>query len=89
MSYEYKDLRSKLFTEDGSVLFLEIRDRVQRLLKASGAVTAGRAMAGSTGDSWMMLACVDRMVELNELRELAVLHECAGQDRVFVAVRAR
>jgi hypothetical protein len=35
------------------------------------------------GDSWTMLACVDRLVELGEIREI-VQADVPGQYRVFV-----
>lgn len=82
--YEYRDLRSKLFTEEGTVMFMAIRDHVQKLLRDAGACTMGAAMRGTCGDTWTMMACVDRLVELGELREVDPNARVAGQDRVFV-----
>ena len=82
--YNYNEIKPVLFTEDGQVMFLKIRDRINRLLKEAGAVRMQEAISGCTGSSWDMLACVDRMVELGELRELTG-EKCAGQYRVFVA----
>jgi len=65
--YNYQKERSKIFTEDGQIIFLEIRDKVQRLLKQSGAVMMENAIGGALGDTWLHLACVDRLVELGEL----------------------
>jgi hypothetical protein len=42
--YDYAKEREHIFTEQGQRLFLEIRDRVQRLIAASGAVTMGKAI---------------------------------------------
>jgi hypothetical protein len=65
-------------------MFVAIRDHVKRLLRDAGAVTMGAAIRGAgSGDSWTMLACVDRMVETGELREVTGPN-VAGQDRVFV-----
>lgn len=83
MSYKYIEQKAGLFTESGQVMYVAIRDNVTRLLAAAGAVRMDRAMSGVSGDSWMMLACLDRMVELGELRELTG-PDVAGQDRVFV-----
>lgn len=66
--YTYEELKPQLFTDEGQRLFLRIRDHVNRLLAMSGAVRMQEAIAQSPGDSWTMLACVDRMVELGELR---------------------
>lgn len=82
--YSYQVERPKLFTEDGLTLYVEIRDRVKRLLAEAGAVRADAAIKGSTGDSWLMLACLDRLVEAGELREVTD-PKVPGQHRVFVA----
>ena len=81
--YNYQTEKQRIFTEDGQEMFLKIRDKVQHLLKQSGAVMMQNAISGVTGDSWMMLACVDRLVELNEIREITGSN-VAGQHRVFV-----
>lgn len=83
--YEYETEKKAIFTEEGQVMFLRIRDHVQRCIKLSGAVSMGNAMSatGVGGDTWTRMACVDRLVELGEIREVAQ-QECAGQNRVFV-----
>ena len=83
--YDYQTEKSKIFTEDGQETFLKIRDKVQQLLKQSGAVMMQNAISGVTGDSWLHLACVDRLVELKEIQEITK-ENVAGQHRVFVAV---
>ncbi len=80
--YDYKEEKSKIFTEDGSVMFTSIRDTVRRVIKFSGAITMGMAISGQTGDCWVMMACVDRLVELGELLEVPRLS--SAQSRVFV-----
>lgn len=87
MSYNYADQRPSLFTESGQVMFLAIRDNAKRLLSLAGAFTCGQVIRGCSGDSWQMLACVDRLVELGEIREATDPAKVRGQDRVFVAVR--
>jgi hypothetical protein len=81
--YNYQTEKQKIFTEDGQEIFLKIRDKVQQLLKQSGAVMVQNAISGVTGDSWLHLACVDRLVELKEIREITG-GNVAGQHRVFV-----
>lgn len=81
--YLYAELRDKLFTDEGQRLFLKVRDRAQALLAESGAAMVGAIIRGLSGDSWEMLACVDRLVELGELREV-VQRDVAGLHRVFV-----
>ena len=81
--YEYGNQRARVFTEEGQVMFLKIRDKTRDLLDISGAARSGKMISGVTGDAWDMLACVDRLVELGEIRELTG-PDVAGQDRVFV-----
>jgi len=85
--YKYSELKPTLFTEENQELFLGIRDPVQQMLSVSGAVRMGQAMALPKGagaaDTWTLLACVDRLVEMGELREIPT--NGAGQDRVFVS----
>jgi len=82
--YNYQIEKQKIFTESGQETFLKIRDKVQFLLKQSGAVMMENAISSVTGDSWLHLACVDRLVELNEIREITK-DGVAGQHRVFVS----
>lgn len=84
--YNYNEQKSELFTDEGQRSFLRIRDRVRELLKLSGAVRMQEALTG-TGSNWTLIACVDRMVELGELREINQVERPAGQYRVFVATR--
>lgn len=81
--YNYQTEKSKIFTEDGQKTFLKIRDKVQQLLKQSGAVMLQNAISGVTGETWLQLACIDRLVELKEIKEITP-SGVMGQDRVFV-----
>lgn len=81
--YRYEVEKSNVFTEDGQVMFLKIRDQVTALLKQAGAVRLQEAISQVTGSTWTMLACMDRLVELGELRELTDA-KVPGQYRVFV-----
>jgi hypothetical protein len=80
--YQYATERPYVFTEGGQVQFLSIRDRCTRLINEAGAVTLGKAISGEVGSVWSMMACVDRLVELNYLREVPTTG--AAQDRIFV-----
>ncbi len=82
--YVYEEQRANLFDDHGQRKFLQIRDKVKGLLKRAGAVRMQEAIGGFTGDSWQMLACVDRMVELGELVEVTDPTHRAGQHRIFV-----
>ena len=85
--YDYQAERDEIFTEDGQRMFLSIRDRVRGLLKTAGAFSVGHAIAGETGSSWRMMACVDRLAELGEIREVTNPAQVWGQHRVFVNAR--
>ncbi len=85
--YRYENEKSKLFTEEGLAMYVAIRDRAKVLLRDSGAFTMGAVIrAASSGESWVMLACVDRMVDIGEIREVTKGMNVAGQNRVFVGI---
>ena len=81
--YRYEDLKPKLFTDEGQRQFLEIRDRANALLKQAGAFTSQCATAGSSGDGWLHLACIDRMVELGEIKRVTPTGSVWAQHEVF------
>lgn len=82
--YDYQKEKPKLYTEEGQDLFIEIRDRVHQLAKKSGAVRMEEAIGGFSGFNRLHMACVDRMVERGELREITQNSIVAGQNRIFV-----
>lgn len=83
--YNYETEREAIFTEKGQKVFLQIRDKVKLLIDTAGAVRMQEIIQGCSGlDSWGMLACVDRLVELNEIKEITC-DSVAGQHRVFVS----
>lgn len=84
--YEYKNHRAHVFTEEGQVMFLKVRDTAFRLMKIAGAASCENLIANLTGSTWDMLACVDRLVELKEIREITQ-DDVAGQHRVYVRAR--
>lgn len=85
MSYDYATERPFVFTEDGQLMLLRIRDQAQSLIKLSGAATLMYITAGITGDSWLMMACVDRLVEIGELMEVPNPKSSWAQHRIFIA----
>jgi len=87
MAYDYEKERERLFTDEGQRQLLEIRDNVKRLLSCSGAFKLGNGIGQSSGDSWQQMACIDRLVELGEIVELARADGLTpvAQNRVFVA----
>jgi hypothetical protein len=86
MSYNYQSEKPGIFTDEGQRKFLQIRDHVQSLLKVAGCFQMGEAIRKTLGSNWEAMACVDRLVELGEIREVSQ-EQCAGQCRVFVSAR--
>lgn len=82
--YDYEKMKPSLFTEEGVEMLMSIRDRVRHLSELAGAFSAGAAIRDETGDTWQMLACVDRLVETGEIRELTDPSSVWAQHRVFV-----
>jgi hypothetical protein len=85
--YDYKEQKPFIFTEDGQRMFLKVRDKCNLLHQTSGAFTAHKAIEGLSGDSWHMIACVDRLVELGEFEY--TLTNAAWQDRILRKVEYR
>lgn len=83
VSYSYRAEREKLFTEAGTRIMLEMRDKIRGFLETSGAFMSGNACVA--GDVWTMLAVLDYLVERGEIREVTDPAKVAGQHRVFVS----
>ena len=83
MVYEYSECREKVFTDQGQRLFIKVRDRAFKLLDEAGAFKMEKILC-LAGDNWLQLACIDRMVELNEIVQVNYEVEIAQQHRVFV-----
>lgn len=82
--YKYEDQKQKLFTDDGQRLFLLVRDKANKKLDTSGAALMGSLIREFSGDSWTLLACIDRMAEIGELIEIPNPTSKMGQDRIFI-----
>ena len=87
MPYIYEVERVELLTDAGQRLFLKVRDRAKALLDEAGAFQMGAVLSLTSGSSWQMMAAVDRLVELGEVREVTG-PDVPGQDRVFVRPRS-
>lgn len=85
MSYDYATQKPHIFTEEGQVMFLKIRDTAKALIAKAGVARFDKMIAGCTGDSWDMLACADRLVEIGEIHEIPNTKSRAGQHRVFIS----
>lgn len=84
MPYTYEEHRNFVFTEEGQELFLKIRDKIKELLDVSGACRVGNVINNISGDTWNKLACIDRLSELGEIREIIDPNSSMGQHRVLV-----
>jgi len=83
MPYNYEVEKQKIFTDVGQREFLKVRDRVKKLLDEAGAFMILAALKDISGEAWTMMAYVDRLVELGEIREITSAN-VAGQNRVFI-----
>lgn len=89
--YSYEEYKLSLFTERGQTLFLEIKNNVKELLKTAGAVRMDSAIGGifsGAPEDFEKFACVDRLVELKEISELATPEGPTNQyERIFIRKR--
>lgn len=86
--YNYQTEKKNLFTDDGTRKYDAIRDKARHLLKEAGAFQMDNVISGQTGDSWLLLACVDRLVETGFIREIEQ-GAVPGQHRLFVSTNSR
>ena len=84
MSYNYIEQKKELFTDEGQRLFIKLRDHALALVQKSGAVRSQEIMSIGSGDSWTLLACIDRMVEIGDLIEVTKSDIVRGQNRIFI-----
>lgn len=78
--YKYENHRDRIFTEEGQIEFLRVRDRVNELLNTCKYIDLDQAISGVGGSSWDNIAMVDRMVEIGELIEIK---PDTGKPRIF------
>ena len=63
---------------------MNCKDSITPILEKAGCIRMGEAMSyAGGGDTFSMLATVDRLIEMGYLREIN-FGECHGQDRIFV-----
>lgn len=76
--YNYQKIKPELFKEENQKFFLDIRTKVFNLISKSGSVKMEQILIG---DSWLCMACVDRLVELGEITEIPTTG--FAQHRIF------
>ena len=83
--YNYEIEKNRLFTDEGQKYFLKVRENVFKLIAKAGAVRFSEAVEDIScpGNSFIMHAAIDRMVELGEIEE--VTQNVVGQNEVYVA----
>jgi len=84
MSYRYEDQRPKLLSPENIVVALRIRDTFLNAMIDTEAARAGRILhyANEFDDSWMMMAVLDFMVEMGDVRYVEGTTGRAWQDQI-------
>lgn len=81
--YDYKNEKPKIFSEKGQIKFLKIRDTIKAKCILAGVCDMESAIRSIGGDTWESMACVDRLVELEEIIEVQLAKVPIGQHRIF------
>lgn len=69
-NYKYEDIRPELFNEEGVELLMQMRDQSNRLLFNAGAYTFEKVTRVIKGDTWLMMAALDYMIERKEIKRV-------------------
>jgi hypothetical protein len=90
MSYDYESHRGWLGTVEGGKAIGEVLANIERVLKPAGCAMMCKLWP-ATGDSWSMMAAVDRCVEMGVLREIPYPEGRTpmAQYRIFTSAEAR
>ena len=84
MAYSYATMKEKTLTDEGVNALFAIRDRAHKLIDFAGACRYEVMLKGiHISDNWLALACVDRLVEMGEIKEV-VIPGVPTQWRIFV-----
>jgi hypothetical protein len=83
--YNYNEQKAELLTTSGFNAYVQVKANAEKLLKESGAFKLHNVIQGvsGAGSSWTLLACVDKLVENKEIKEIPIPDRMA-QDRIFV-----
>ena len=85
--YSYQVTKPSLFTEQAQAAFIKFRDNALQLLDEAGAFMSFKQFHGvSVGDTDIMLAMLDRLVEIGDVREITG-SDVFGQHRVFISAK--
>lgn len=84
MPYSYETEKPRILTKEGQKLLQRIRAKAETCLETAGCARMQEIISGNTGDSWLMCACVDFMVEMGELEEVEQTRPVMGQHRIFI-----
>lgn len=82
--YNYQKEKGSLYSDEGMDLYIKIRDNTIKLIKTSGCATLGNIIHGNTGDSFMMLVCVDRLVEKGILKEVGHIGKNGTSGKIYI-----
>lgn len=88
--YKYEENKHKLFLEEYQKGFLKIRDKVKELISIAGCVSLETILENCTEcgifDSWVQIACADRLAELGEIVEIQqqIQPKSWDKNRIFI-----
>lgn len=81
--YDYQQEKPNVFKEQNQAAFLTVRDNAAKLFDIAGAARFDKLCEGISGDSFLMIAFVDRLVELHEI-DCVSPEGTATQYRVYI-----
>ena len=82
--YSYDTEKEHLFTPNGIKLLLKIRETIDQLLDDAGAFMIDKVVQHHTGDTFQMLACIDYLEDIGEIRRTCMCSAGITQMRVYI-----
>lgn len=83
--YNYNEQKAKLFTTEGVKMLMQISANAKRLTDIAGCATIEKVISCASGDTWTMLACIDYLIEIGELRKVHQALSCLSQYEIVAS----
>ncbi len=82
--YDYEAEKQDLLTPAGVKQLMKVRDKARFILTIKSRASMVELIEGMLGSSWTNMACIDLLLEIEELREIRTPPGTPQSQREFV-----